>query len=59
MSSILTLLLIKDAISQLPAEGQHQVKEAADEIRSVIRANKEGIGAIAIALVCAEMESEG
>jgi hypothetical protein len=58
MSSTPTLLLIKGAISELPAEEQHLVNEAADEIRRVIRANKAGIGAIAVTLVVAELDSE-
>ena len=51
-----TLLLIKGAIAEMPAEDQHQVAECAAQLRtSVTHHGKHG--AVALALVGAEVQA--
>ncbi|GHD63819.1 hypothetical protein [Jeongeupia chitinilytica] len=51
----LTLLLIKGAIAELPADEQQQVHAVTQQIRDVMAAYPSGSAAMAIALLGAEL----
>lgn len=53
-----TLLLIKGAISQLPASELQACKELADLIRRQIKSAGEPVGILAMALIGAESQLE-
>lgn len=50
-----TFLVIAGTISQLPAEQQECINDMAEHIRAMIRAASDGEGAIAVALIGAEL----
>jgi hypothetical protein len=52
-----TILIIKGAISELPAEQAEACNELADHIRRVCKVAGEPVGTMALALVGAEMQS--
>ena len=54
-----TLLVIRGAISTLPPESQEAIAEMAEHIRRMIRTAAQGEGALAVALVGAELAAEG
>lgn len=53
-----TLLLIKGAISELPADQEEACLELADHIRRAIKLAGEPVGTLALALVGAEAQAE-
>lgn len=54
-----TLLMIRGAISILPAESRETITEMAEHIRRMIRTAPPGEGSLAVALVGAELAAEG
>lgn len=52
-----TILLIKGAISELPAAQEEACLELAEHFRTAIKVAGEPIGALALALVGAEMQA--
>lgn len=53
-----TILLIKGAISELPAAQAEACNELAEHIRTAIKVAGEPVGSLALALVGAEKQAE-
>jgi hypothetical protein len=51
-----TLLLFRGLISSMPEEGQQQVREATQKIRSVLSEYPNGEGVVALGLISAELQ---
>ena len=52
-------LIIKGAITEFPADIQTQIHACAEKIEELIKANPDGVGLLALALVGAKFSAKG